>query len=653
MRRFPAAALLCLALLPALAGAEPAPEYWRPLPADVWAMTEASLPGGLGAVNLARRLRVTDTAVLNEFRIRICSQRGRRAAEFTPFAKDGTVVGRVVYPDGRELAFDSQKDFHLQTSLSTRDREIQEKVLVPPGLTDDCVVDLRWEEPRYWAYWAKLGRGSESWHLASSFPTRILTIEVSQANWFDFFFNSGGLACVPYDAPGFKVLTIKDVPASIDVPFSLRSARNSPLLKLYVQGNLIRAASRQGKEAFWKKVVELYKDFFTKDLVMGTRYRAFSDVIRTGLPAGHQALAQELALRIQDKVLNLSRLSLDERSRRTRKESEERIEAKDLEALARRGTANGEGIFTLFLQLLKEAGVTPKLLLVVDREKGIFHAEEKNINQIDDYLVSVEEPGKPPIWLDPALRFAPPTLVLPNYQGTPCIEIETAGWTSRFVDLPSQASSTNQRRDTYRLELLPDQDRFTLEADFLGNDDYNGKWAFMNLEPREQDRKLREQLEGRLDTLIDKAQVLNATDPRKPIQWKAEGRIDRAVGRHRRVDPFPMTPYALSVPDALPETRSEWIVLPYQLERLAVSRFLLPPGYAWKGAPPYQRSNEFGSVSLTAELVEGPGGPEGVATLQVKVVKAMANPGRWSAFKDFLGWIREAGSTQLILERKP
>ncbi|BDU71643.1 hypothetical protein [Mesoterricola silvestris] len=651
MFRFPASALLGLAIAGTLAGAEA--EAWKPIPADVWALTDSALPGGLGAINLARRIRVTDSSVVNEFRIRICSQRGRRAAEFTAFEKDAAVTGRVVYPDGRQLTFDSQKDFHVRTSFSSRLVDHQEQVLVPPGLTDDCVVDLRWEAPRYWSAWARVGRGSETWDLASTFPTRILTVEVPQVNWFDFSFNSAGLPCVPINTPDLKVLTIKDVPATTYAPFALKSVRNIPLLKVYIQGNLLRAASREGKDAFWKKVVELYRDFLTKDLVMGNRYRAFSADIRKDLPAGPQALAQELALRIQDKVLNLDRLTLAERSRRTRKESEERIELRDLEGLARRGTAHGGGIFALFLQLLKEAGVTPKVFLVVDREVAVFHSEQKNINQITDFLVGVEEPGKPPIWLDPAMRFAPPTLVHPDYQGTPCIEIDTATWTGRFVDLPSQAPSTNRRRDTYRLELLPDQDRFTLEADFRGYDDYRWKWTFMNLEPREQDRKLREQLEVRLDTIVDKAQVLHATDPRTPIQWTAEGRIDRAVGRHRRVDPFPMTPYALPLPDALSETRSDSIILPYLLEREAVSRFRLPPGYGWKGAPPYRRSNEFGSVSLLAERVDGPDGPEGVATLKVQVVKAMAGPGRWAAFKEFLGWIREAGSTQLILEKNP
>jgi len=651
MNRFLASAFLGLALLGTLAGA--APVKWPPIPADVWAMTEASLPGGLGALNLSRRLRVTDTLALNEFRIRICSQRGRRAAEFSSFGPEAAVAGRVVYRDGTELAFDSEKDFHLKTSLATRDGEVKEKVLVPPGLTDDCVVDLRWEAPRQWLSWAKLGRGRETWDLASTYPTQVLTVEIGQRNWFDWFFSPAGLACVPVSTPDWRVLTLKDVPASTEVPFTLKATRNSPTLKLFVQGDIIRAASREGTDAFWKKVVELYRDYFTKDLKMGSRYRAFSEAIRQDLPAGHQALAQELALRIQSKVLNLRRLSLEEQSRRTRKQAEEEIEMKDLEALAKRGTANSEGIFVLFLQLLKESGIKPKVLLVVDRDKGVLHREEKNINQIDDYLVSVEEPGRPPIHLDPTMRFAPPTLVHPDYQGTPCIEIDTTTWTSRFTDLPFQAASTNRRRDTYRLELLPDQDRFTMEADFRGYDDYRWKVRFMNLEPREQDRKLREQLEVRLDTLVDKAQVLHATDPRTPIQWKASGRIDRAMGRHRRVDPFPMTPDALPVPDALSETRSDYIVLSYCLEREAVSRFRLPEGYGWKGTPPYLRSNEFGSVSLTAVREDGPDGPEGVATLQVKVVGAVANPGRWKAFKEFLGWIREAGSAQLILERNP
>jgi hypothetical protein len=412
-------------------------------------------------------------------------------------------------------------------------------------------------------------------------------------------------------------------------------------------------AARKGAAGYWAAVVDLYKNFYVEDMKKGDSYKAFSAEMLKGLSTEPQALAQELALRLQMGIRNLDQLTLRERAASTRKEADELIRPNDLEAAVRRGTAHSTGIFTLYFSLLRDAGIQPLLAFVEDRENGVLSQAELNINQLDGILFGIDGLGKPRTWLDPAMRFAPPTLILPNYQATLALVVDSSTWHGKVEGIQSQPPSTNVRQDVYRLELLPDLDKVMLETTFRGYDDYAERWACVALEPKEQDRKLRDFFEGRFGAVVDRVQVLNAADIRKPIQWQVEARLDRAAGRRRRVDPFPLTPYALSASLDLPETRTDAIVVPYLMERHAVSRFRLPPGYRFTGLEPYARSNEFGSVTLKAQLATASVDPEVEATLDVNVVLPIAGGTHWAAFREFLGWIREAGTTSLILERKP
>jgi hypothetical protein len=231
--------------------------------------------------------------------------------------------------------------------------------------------------------------------------------------------------------------------------------------------------------------------------------------------------------------------------------------------------------------------------------------------------------------------------------------MDPAAWTRRVIRMPSQAPATNQRRDTYRLELLPGQDRVTLDAAFQGFEDVYRRLAYVALEPREQNLQLKESLENLGNAQVDRAEVLQAADLRKPLGWHVEARLDRAAGRHRRVDPFPLTPTALELPEQLEAARREPIVLPYRLERRAESRFLLPPGYAWSGQGSYSRSNAFGSVTLKVEQTTTPQGPELAATLEIRTEVADAAASLWPTFKEYLGWLREAANTSILLEKIP
>jgi len=409
MTRFLLALLCCCAFR--AAGAEPAP-LWPPIPPEVWALKDATLPGGMGAINVSRRLQAINSHVAHQYRIRICSERGKGAAEFSTFpTSTSNLRGRVVYPDGKEVAFQSDRDFHTKIVSTTAKGENQRKLLVPPGLTDDCVVDLRWEEPRYWELWSRYGKGDEVFDLATPYPIQTLSVELGAMNYFSY-----SLMSTPQDRTktvvgDLVVHTMKNVPAMEPVSFSIRSDLDVPRLKLFVLNTRLGDAARKGSGPFWDEVVLLYKEFFTKGVTAGKPYQTLSAALRKDLPPGPQASAAELMLRLRERIRNLDQLTLQEQAARTRKAVDKRLDTRDLDAAAERGDTTSMGMLLLGFRMLQDAGLRPRLTIVTNRDKATFNLQLKDPSLLDDILLMVEEPGQPAIWLDPSRRFGPPTLI--------------------------------------------------------------------------------------------------------------------------------------------------------------------------------------------------------------------------------------------------
>jgi hypothetical protein len=155
---------------------------WAPIPPEIWAMKEDPDHGVKGAVVLERRMTFTGRAITHVFRVRILSEAGREAAEIHGFLPETTgIEGRTVRRDGTVVEFDKLKDFSTK-SLPGSDRSSLRKVAIPPGVTSDCVVELRWadmagaggseDRPLPWS----LGQSAQWWlgcrGCASSCPPR-------------------------------------------------------------------------------------------------------------------------------------------------------------------------------------------------------------------------------------------------------------------------------------------------------------------------------------------------------------------------------------------------------------------------------------------------------------------------------------------------
>lgn len=628
---------------------------WAPIPAETWAMKEDPAKGIKGAVVLERRMVFRISQIEYLVRIRILGESGRKAADLAEFGEEAhSFEGRTVYPDGKVVPFNSKKDFTKGTAVSVGNSDIKRTVMIPPGVTSDCLVELRWKEsadllarsplPK------RMGFGWE-WILGDAYPTELSAVEIPDAFSYGYSLAPGGVHKPEVkNQGGFRIFTFRNLPAFEESPYSLQVTRPAPRLFVFFQPDRLLSYTKGTPQAYWDAAARIFlRNWYQEDLQMGRTFKTFAQDLTSGLAGSPQAQAQGILRRLETRIKNRGHLTFEEA--KLVGKDEKYPDADDLDGAVKAESASPYGMRGLLFQLLKAAGLNPKIAMVADRDVRLVKQHSMNLFQFTHYLIGVEEPGKPTMWLDPYKRFAPPGMIHPDFQGTLTAVVDPAKWTVSWEHIPPQSAGMNSRDYKYQVDLDEGEDRFTFDATFGGYPEYAERYRFLSLEPKEQERLLKEELEGYMkQTAFTKTQVLNAQNSLHQFAWHVEGKIEREDTRRREVYPFPGMRSPMNQPDAWPETRQDMIVIPYLRTHRAVSRIRVPKGYTIPTIDAIQEQNRFGSVSWALRPLERPDELE--VALEVVVTGFADKAEGYQDFRTFMEWVAKAANRTLILGRE-
>ncbi len=535
---------LCLALATGLRA-----EDWKPIPKEAWAVKEGAGGGASGAVILeeSSRYGVNDSEF--QLRIRIFNEAGRSAAQLDPFSQNlMSLQGRTVYPDGRQVVFNDKKDFaEQQVQVGAMDE--RRTVVVPPGITADCIVDLHWRLHATYLW----GDHFDRWFLR---PYPIRKLEIRLATMTPMASVLLGVDAHPpkvSEEDGYHLYAFQDLPALETIPYAITTMRDQPSLFCFRQPVWLRDAAVKGPDEYWRQATEqIYKATYKDEIKTNRTYRHFSEELRKNLPEDPLAKAQEILNRVNENILNLSSLTYEERAKRTKAQSEEVIRPLDLGEIVDRRATDGVGIHYLVYQLLVDAGIKPRLFFVLDRDVRSFRYKLCSIHQFTDVIIGVPAAsGNSMALLQPSGRFFPPGVVSPDYQGTYALMVDTADWSFKPVSIPHQPPQVNQRTLLYDISLDSEGESFKVKAGFAGYPEYIERLGFLSLEPKEQSKKLKESMGNSLKSYtVSRAEVFHAQDPKLNMTWEVEGTRELESWRRHTVRPFPGAYFPLWVPDA-------------------------------------------------------------------------------------------------------
>lgn len=617
-------------------------------------MKEDKEQGISGAVVLEERVHFRPEFLEYVRRVRILSEAGKDSVEYATFpSKTTDIDGRTVYRDGRSVAFNSRKDFQEKQAVSANGEERKRIRLVPPGLSGDCVVEIRWKEPvdPDWGPLPKTYGFMHWWRLGGPYKTQLSVLEVPiKLYWAQMIQYQSHEPKIDYQGDS-KIYTFQNLPAMTKPPYSSEFAQDVPRFTLYAPLTFLSEYNQKPHQEYWKAAVEFfYKPYFEKGIRKSSAFARLQAELCSGLPEEPRAKAIELLLRLNTRVKNVQHLTKGEEAGVPRKEK--LAGTKDLEEAALREYASGVTMRLLYYHLLKSVGIQPRIALVADRDRWQFRYAVHNVFQFTDELIGVGVDPATALWVDPAERFTEPGYVDPDYQGTWALAVDTKDWSVAPFQVPAHVESSSQAQLDYRLNLEDDGDQFSLEARYTGYLAQNERNRYALLDQNEQDRLLKERLEGQMKGMsLRETTVVNARNPMQPLVVKVAGTLEQESGRQRVVRPFPGMASPIWIPDVLPDQRKVPIQIPYRRTWEAVSRFRVPKGFKLGEVPMMDLGNAFGRVQWSA-APEPSGDPDEVAVkFRVTVSTHTANPGQYDYFKNFLAWVDRAHRQTVTLER--
>ncbi len=638
---------------------------WPAIPRDVWEMRNNPELVAQGAVILERKLDFQPFYFEQSLRIRILSQAGVTAAELTDMPPLVLfLTGQVTFPDGRVQAITKREDFLVRTVVSAADGTLKEGVLIPSGVTSDCVVELRWREAtargranQLRTALGDLGNLPERcgdfwyWTLASAYPTRTCIVQMGkEVFWPMTMLGAQGFPMKQGSTSMGTTFTFQDLPALPPVPFSSESTRPSPKVVLYRPIEAMRSLmSNTPVGTYWQKAVDFYyKAWFEKFVAKSVGYKAFSQEVRKDLTGTPQVRARIIAERVAKRVVNLDHLLFDEKPAFGARHEQELMGVSNLEYAAKYGYGDETAMVKLLFHLLRDEGLEPKVGLVADKVQWKLHPDVRTPFQLSHTLLGVDEPNQPTLWLDPATRLVPPGQIPSGYQGTRAVVIDSTNWQVRFQDIRHSPMDENVRASSFRIEALDEHFKVQVDHSLQGAPALSVRNQLGGQAPTQRGIWFKERLEAR-GLSVASVSVANDLDLGKPLVFKAECGMPLEAGRLLKLNPFPGMEPALYLPSALPEGRIDPIVMPYKSLQTATSVIKVPKGYRLPAPINVQQNNRWGEVSFTAW--QDPDTGELTAAMKVQVMAVLDGPMGYQALKDFLQWVRAATQPAITLER--
>lgn len=649
--------------------------FSQPISQDVWDLKKDPDLAVEGAVVLEDHWRIgmEPRALERTYRVRIINEAGREAAQF--FKVQGVFAelsGRVVYPDGTQLQINQESDLVEKIEYAYRDWEFRQKVLIPPGITSDCVFEL------YFKLKANISVGQfRDIIFGNWFKTKILKLDIGRETGYSILFMPAqGRKQASTRSESSISIALSDVPAIAPQPLSAGSFSKVDRFFMFYPQKGLSQSNHPDLASWWAALAqEVFRPRFDFDLPgqapvwvrrdgkwvkedlsswKGSRFRSLAEALCKDLPAPPQARAIALWNRLAARIQRWSHLSREEQQVLFRRKIVVgELDSRDLEEAIRLGGTHSRGWLVLFYHLLKESGVHPHILHVVSIHERPFIESMRTDAQFHWTLLRVVEDGKPPLLLDSDLRFAKPGLISTEFQGTKAVAMDSATWGIGMTQVGFQQAE--DAVSDYRFTIGPlEQGRlpYQIEAVFQGMADQSERNAFLPTASGQRWAMLQARLEGDGKAqCLEQGVVGDPTDLGVPMSWRASGWMGGLGQGTLGIRPFPGLPWLVGTPDSFPGERDIPFYLGPPRTQHAVCQLTVPAGYRIRPSGPLVHDSPVGRVSWS--LASRPEQHQVELRLDVVVKQGLIPVDQKDLCRSFLAYLDQAMQQQVFLEPIP
>lgn len=630
-----------------LAADAPEVKFGTPIAEADWAVTEDASKNLYDAVLLEEVVSFNKYEIQFYRKIRILSESGKAAAEY--FAPDGEVDdlrGRVVDRAGGEVTFSKKEDFVKVLLYKTRGAKEKTRVLVPPGLTRDAVLEMSWHVDAREGL--EIGKWQQFYLIQGPFYVKEKRFEVrSQALGSSDGYLVSQFTSTPLDKPaeydfdskgGRTTVTYRNVPPLFDHPFG-----NSLLDRntAYVMVYKTFAGYPNEVDAFWKRVAtDFVKDIYSEKYSGPREYKDWVNGLKANIPK-HPSEALVYAFREFRKKIRTPDLL-------TRRELNKASSEKDRDNILRmameKGYADYYDIGGLFFQFLKDLDIKAQMIFANSFKGMLFFP-----NHMRPYSLPFSQPifgvRTASNWtlVSPLYQEYPPGYVPASMQGTQAFVVNPDDkWAHTFIRLPRFGAKEHQRLTQYITDLtLEGEMSCTLKRQVSGEFVATEKSRYLATSEKERNEKLKNRWERRLPTMTISEVSLEGDDidaASVTMKVAAKGPLDTGDGAWVVLHPFPGQYQPLDAPNYWPDNRSQPIILDHCLNQIDVNQITVPAGWKVIGNPSWRKANSVGEVAYSVTQKDQ------VITVRrdLRIENDILKAAQEIELKNYIAWMTEA-----------
>ncbi len=628
--------------------------FGQPIPKEVWRIRENPAAGIYDAVILVDRTQFSRNRIQRFRRIRILSENGKSAADLNLSGGVKKLRGRVVDITGEETRFEKKEDlveFLVSKRLGSRQSR-KAKILAPPGLTVDCVVEASWETPS--AAGLPLNSSGEEYFVQEDFFCREKSFVITDGARVgdNPFFITQFTWSQPGDSDQFRKTRKDDV-----LTISYRNVKPSqtfPFGQPSMDANAFRFSTfrtfgefRRQPNQFWADYCKLYlkKLLFEQPMHRTAKYKKWVKALKAKLPGDPlndlMFVYNEFRKRIHsaDLLSPALRRSLAEGAEAFR---DERVIPQKAFELNFCPTAY---MGLLFYAVAKDAGL--EFLLVLPRSiyDPPFAPNAMQPFALSYYtpLFAVTAPNGSLVTVCPSFPEYDAAYGPPAWQGSSAMIVDPFDkWSHRFAQLPRFGPDLHTLVRQCRMSLDGSGElRFETVQKGSGAFNAEARATYYPLTAAEQRETLRRTW-SRGSSLweITHAEVVNGSSFEGQVESKVSGRrvIDLADSDWLSIYPFPGDTLPIATPNRWPPNRSQPIILPHCVNQVDLVKIALPPNWTLRGDPNWRKSNEVGEVRFGAVQK----GSELTVRRDIVIKRDLLSADKERDLKFFIAWMEEA-----------
>jgi len=629
-----------------------------PIPPETWDVSAEISKNPTDAVVLEDKTVFQQKYIMRFRRVRILNENGKSAAEFVdPTGKFVKVRGRVVDRSGEETLIELAEDLVEVLAFKHRGDRVKSKILVPPGLTSDCVVEMSWQEPVD----DGLPKGvySKRFYIQEPWPVRSKLLHLSpsamrtESNfWVNRFvwneiFNKEQFSV---EKTRFEVLLkYRNIPPLYDHPYGNhhldRNAAYAWLFKSVDYGSTV--------DQFYKSFATRYiKPDFSGRFSRSKEYKQWIANLKKSLPEDHFKAMVMIYDAFRDKIAITDLLPPEKRAQITKELTASKSPDQRMSQVFRLGYGEPADLGFLYFRVAKDCNIPFKLMFASSVSGPPFQPTTFNPFMLYLWVPLFGLELSPeqwvvfaPQWQENAAGFLPVDL-----QGANALVVDPYDkFKHSFSRLPRYGARAHTRVREYTTNISPDG-TIDIAVEVFANGTYDArtKNRYYSLSEDEREETLRRTWQNRLPSWEIKSAMVILQDlkDRAKVRVEAQSKIDLEKTRWLAFSPFPGGTVPLANPSVWPPNRGQPVVLPHCSTQVEVNKITVPDGWKLKGDPSWTKVNAFGTVKLIASQ-EG-----NVIMLRKEIIiaKDLFPSEAEKDLKFFIAWVHELSDQNIGID---